>query len=171
MNHQMNAQAALELASIWLEAHGEQTQSHLELRHRLVQMLQEAIPDSARTGVGLIEAKPKVLALENDLLIVLDLVRLDDRRIREKLRVIPLDPKPALMVAGDSESGGQGGPSQHLTRTRTWTIQPSAGESVEVHTNEVLWAPFPSDAVPDSGELLMRVLAAQIGWPINYSPT
>jgi len=167
----MNAQAAMELANAWLEAHGEQTQSHLELRHPLVQALQETVPDSARTGVGLIEAKPKVLALEDDLLIVLDLDRLDDRRIREELRVIPLNPKPALKLLGDSDSEGKGGPSQHLTRARTWTIQPNAGEPVEVHTNEVLWAPFPSDAVPDSGERLMRALAAQIGWPINYSHT
>jgi hypothetical protein len=166
----MNAQAAMKLANAWLEAHGEQTQSYLELRHPLIQVLQETVPDSARTGVGLIEAKPKVLALEADLLIVLDLVRLDDRRIREELRVLPLDPRPGLKFLGDSESGEQRGPGQRLTRARIWTIQPNVGEPVEVHTNEVIWDPFPSDAVPDSGELLMRALAAQIGWAIDGSP-
>jgi hypothetical protein len=73
----MNAQTAMELANVWLEAHGEQTQSHLELRQPLVQALQEAIPDSAQTGVGMIEAKPKVLALAGDLFIILNLVGLD----------------------------------------------------------------------------------------------
>jgi hypothetical protein len=167
---QVNTRAAMQVADDWVQAHSTHAQGVIDLRTPLVRLIEETLSDSAATGVGVVDGSPRVLALEGDLLLVLEIDR-KDGKVLEGLRAIPLDPKPAVEVSGAYDAGPQESPGQPLARERAWTISPTKGEVLRVETREVLWAQFSVDVGPDSGEKLMRTLAGVIGWPIGAPST
>lgn len=156
----MNSRGALELAGVWLGAHQVPPQGGSELRAWFARELEGAIPEDSPAGVALVDQVPHVLALIGDLLIVTRMEHTSDGQLAQETLAVPLSPKPSLTVSGQISA-------DQKNRARKWVLKPLIGETLTIETSEVLRAMFSSDVRPDSGEALMRIIAAQLGWKMD----